>query len=372
MISQLWKPLAMLALAAAALGTASVNWAGGPKGGGSSTGGTATPTDNTYAGRATALMASVTTSALGLSATVRVTTGDTGELDATTGGMRDSSFLNLVNGSLGLDLAVLSAVTVGSGNTTDSSASTAGLTLNLAGLRVSAGVMRAGAVAQCSNGNVAYSASANVADLVVQGNAVVVTGAPNQTITVNNLATIIVNEQYEANGRQVVNALHIKVGGSLAGTTSADIVVSHAEAGISCGTTTVPSCPVTDFMTGGGYITLPSGAKGTFGFVGGKKANGLQGHLQYVDHGSTGPDISGSAVASYSGSGTARNIGYNCSVNGSATACTINVADNGEPGKNVDTFTIGAGNYSASGPALAQGNIQLHKPNCPTSTGKKR
>lgn len=323
-------------------------------------------TPTTYTGRAVGIQATLK---LPLAAAVGLTVSDTGELDPA-GGMRDASLATVDTPQpLQVDAGVVDAVTVGSGTATDSSASTTMLDLNLAELlTVGAGVLQSNAVATCVNGAPVYRGSANVADLVIAGNPVTVTGEPNQTISLLGLATIIINEQREEGGRLIVNALHIQLGGALTLGITADVVVSQSVAGINCASAV--NCPVRDFMTGGGYITLPSGAKGSFGFVGGQKASGLQGHLQYNDHGG-GPIVRGATVTTYAGTGTgtARSIGYSCTVGGVASTCQLAVADNGEPGGGVDAFALSGGSYSANGPVITRGNIQLHVPNCPTSGG---
>jgi len=329
-------------------------------------------TPHSYAGRATVLSATVDT----LLADLSLSVSDTGDLDPS-GGMRDASALTVTsNPPLGLDLGVASAVTVGSGDRSDSTASVVALDLDVASLvTVTAGVLQSNAVAICSNGTASYSGSSVVTDLRIgsilgAAASVVVTGEPNQTITLLGLATIIINEQKQVGGRKVVNALHVIVGGPLAGLVKADVVISHADAGISCGTTTTPECPVTDFVTGGGYV-ISNGSKANFGFVGGIKPNGLQGHLQYNDKSSTAAKISGTAVSSYGGSGVARQVVYGCKVNGLSSTCTMNVADNGEPGTS-DSFGLStASGYSVGSQTIAGGNIQLHKPSCPTTTSTK-
>lgn len=321
-------------------------------------------TATTYTGRAIGIQASLKTPLL---PAIALNVADTGELDPA-GGMRDAALAVVATPQpLQVDTGVVTAVTVGSGTGTDSSAATTTLELNLAQLlSVDAGVLQSNAVATCVNGAPVYSGSANIADLVIQGNAIPITGERNQTISLLGLATIIINEQIQDGGRFIVNALHVKLGGALTLGITADVVISQSVAGINCAS--VVTCPVRDFMTGGGYITLPSGEKGTFGFVGGQKANGLQGHLQYNDHGG-GPIVRGDAVTAYSGTGTARSIGYRCTVGGTDSTCQLGVADNGTPGGGVDAFALTGGNYSANGPVITKGNIRLHVPNCPTASG---
>lgn len=333
--------------------------------------GTTTTTPNTYAGRATVLNASVTiASLLGLPTTVPLIVSDTGELDAT-GGMRDAGLSELLTPPpLTVDLAVASAATVGSGNTTDSTATVVGLGADVASLvRIQAGILTANAVATCSNGSASYTAASSIVDLVINGQPIAANGMVNQTITLPGLAVITLNEQAMVAGRKTVNALHVKVGGVLAGLVTADVVISRAEAGITCGTTRNPECPVKDFVTGGGYVIGNGGAKANFGFVGGLKANGLQGHLQFNDKNSSGPKISGNSVTRYAESGlVSRTLDYGCKVNGgTGQICTLNVADNGEPGSS-DTFDLSTLGYATGFQVISGGNIQLHKPNCPTVT----
>src|SRR5207302_8714139 len=137
------------------------------------------------------------------------------------------------------------------------------------------------------------SGSSDIFDLVVTGQAIVVSGAPNQTIPLP-IASIIINEQQSSvrgnTGDITVNALHIVVDGI------ADVVISSAHADITCGG---PVCPGGDFVTGGGWITgTPSGERGTFGVAGGIKNGGLWGHLTYIDHG-TNMKVKGTGVRAY-------------------------------------------------------------------------
>ena len=124
-----------------------------------------------------------------------------------------------------------------------------------------------------------------------------------------------------------------------------------------------PPCDfVTDFVTGGGWITgTPSGAKGNFGAAGGIKHGAWWGHLSYIDHGQDGPHVKGTGVTSYSAvNATTRHIEGNAQVNGTdGFTYNVDVVDNGEPGSR-DVFTIRLSTgYSASG-TLGGGNIQLH------------
>ena len=329
---------------------------------------------NAFSGRAYALDATLTVlQILGGGATVHVgPVSDTGELPPT-GGMLNESLVTLhTPPPLAIDLGLLNAGVMGSGDRSVAFASVADLDIDLAGaLHISAGVLQSTAIAKCVRGSQSSSGHSEILELVIEGGGktlkVDAAAPPNTHLDIDDLAEIIVNEQYtDQNGRFVVNALHVKVGGPLSPLATADVIVSHAEAGIACGGGDGGGggeCPVKDFVTGGGWITLDGGAKGTFGMVGGQKPNGLQGNISYHDHGD-GTFIKGKGVTAYTGTGTERTITYTCTVNGQNDTCVVDVADNGEPGGGVDEFSIDSGAYDASGPKITKGNIQLHKPDC--------
>src|SRR5207245_10019160 len=84
--------------------------------------------------------------------------------------------------------------------------------------------------------------------------------------------------------------------------------------------------------------------------AGGKKDRPRWGHLSYIDHGSGGPKVKGTGVTAYRGTGTSRHIEGTAEVNGEGGfTYEVDVADNGEPGRN-DTFSLKLSNgYTASG-----------------------
>jgi hypothetical protein len=352
--------LALVACAAAVMVTPSAAGAKPPAP-------TGTPT--THAGAAHALDADVKV----LGGVVQAHVGPISDVALPSGGgFEHDSLVKLSTGApLAIKAGILNAATAGSGDRTVSWASTVSADVNVADLlTIRASVLEATSKATCSSRGASFSGSSTIADLVIEGAGLTVSAlagaAPNTDLSILGLAKITVNEQYVENGRLVVNALHVEVGGVLAGLVTADVVISHAEAGISCGTAP-PVCTVKDFVTGGGYITLPDGSKGTFGMVGGQKPNGLQGHFNYIDHG-TGQHIQGSTVTDYAvTAATERKVTYDGTT-------VVRVADNGEPGAGVDTFSVSSPTYAASGPTLTRGNIQLHKPAGCTTTkpGKAR
>ena len=268
-----------------------------------------------------------------------------------------------------LTAEVLHTSTIGQGNRSRSEASLGTLNLNCAvGQTISASFISARAEAACTDFGVQLSGNSEVANLTINGTPVVCTGEPNQTVWLPlGFGKVIINEQIRSEqgsyGAITVNALHVIVNATiLCG--AADIVVSSAHADITCeGQGVWPEGD--DFVTGGGWINgTPSGAHGNFGVAGGIKKGALWGHLNYIDHGPNAygvRHVKGTGVTSYEiVNATTRRIRGTAEVdNVSGYTYEVEVADNGEPGRN-DTFSIRLSNgYYASG-YLQGGNIQLH------------
>jgi hypothetical protein len=303
----------------------------------------------TYSGRATVVQATV----LGLAP---ITLVDAGPLPSS-GGAEEKSLLEANVPGL-LTAEVLHAATSGQGSRSSSEASVAELAVTAGGNSVSAGFLMARAEAKCTDGTASASGSSEIARLGINGETIVVSGAPNQTITLPNGGRVIINEQHStASGDITVNALHIIVDGI------ADIVVASAHADIGCPTAPPPpppTCP--DFVTGGGWIVgTPSGARANFAVAGGVKDGVRWGHLNYIDHGPSGPKVKGTGVTGYGTlDATTRWIEGTAEINGQpGFTYRVEVEDKGEPGR-ADTFTLHLSNeYVATG-ELAGGNIQLH------------
>src|SRR5436190_1151849 len=315
---------------------------------------TASPSSQatSYSGRATVLQATV----LGLSPVVLA---DAGPLSPS-GGAEEASLLNASVPGL-LTAEVLHASTVGQGNASRSEASVAEVSLTVAGNSISAGLLQARAAAVCGTGGTTATGSSNITALSVNGQTVTISGAPNQRVPLP-VGEVIINEQKSTGAGDItVNALHVIVPGV------ADVIVSSAHADITCRPAPPPpGCTGADFVTGGGWITgTPPGAKANFGVAGGIKQGAFWGHLTYIDHGPDGPRVKGTGVTAYKVvSATMRHIEGTAQVNGlDGFTYQVDVADNGEPGRN-DSFKLHlSSGYDASGP-LAGGNIQLHVPSC--------
>ena len=312
-------------------------------------------TSTTFSGEATVLRATV----LGLAPIV---VGEAGPLSES-GGADESSLLSVSKDQTGglLSAEVVHAATVGQGNHSRAEASVASVSLAVAGNAIQADLLRSQAQATCDGaGQASASGSSELAGLVINGQAITVSGQPNQTVDLPGLHVVINEQSGSASGNRsdiTVNALHVTAFNPTSGQTLADVIISAAHADISCA-----ACPppVGDFVTGGGWITGPSGARANFGVAGGIKNGGFWGHLTYIDHG-TGMKVKGTAMTDYVVTGpTSRHISGTAEVNGvSGIGYTVDVTDAGEPGRD-DTFSITLSNgYSASG-KLAGGNIQLH------------
>ena len=145
---------------------------GGGGGGGGSTETAATPSrqTSTFSGRATVVDATVPV--IG-----RIVLSDTGPLPPS-GGAREASLLEAEVPGL-LTAEVLPASTIGQGDRTRSEASVANLTLTPGGNTVSADFLMARAQAVCGP---TVSGSSEIVGLMINGQAITVTGQPNQTV----------------------------------------------------------------------------------------------------------------------------------------------------------------------------------------------
>ncbi len=137
----------------------------------------------------------------------------------------------------------------------------------------------------------------------------------------------------------------------------------------------VPCKASRDWVTGKGYIKLPSGAQGSFRISAELRNGAFKGYLEYSangqhkDHSGTGVTVKGTSITQYLVvNATTRHIEGTAKFNGVAGfTFKVDVSDNGRSGWRAnDTFSIsvfdasGALVYSASG-KVQGGNISLHK-----------
>jgi hypothetical protein len=299
----------------------------------------------TFSGDATVVRATV----LGVSTKLV----DAGPLPSSGGADEETLLQGEVPGLLTAE--VLHASTVGQGDRSRSEASVAKLAVTVGGNTISAGFLMARAEARCVDGTPGVSGSSEIAELEINGQTIVVSGEPNQTITLPN-GRVVINEQRSAGpGDITVNALHIVVDGV------ADVVIASAHADIGCpAAPPPPPAGCRDFLTGGGWITgTPSGGKANFAVAGGFKHGALWGHLNYIDHGAN-LKVKGTGVTAYRELGpTSRRIEGTAEINGQPGTYRVDVADNGEPGRS-DRFDVSLSSGYSAGGQLPGGNIQLH------------
>lgn len=238
------------------------------------------------------------------------------------------------------------------------------------------------------------AAGSALVDLVVNGVPVEVT-APNTTIDIPGVGTVILNEQVPSgdgtsSSGLVVNMIHVVLKDPLTGTKTGDIVVGSAASGVSLspfvGAHVLPPGACL-FYTGGGRLdpTVPLSRQdfGTFGFNATTRNSpggcGPAGQVEYHDH-HYDIDIHGTSAdidsfddfcAHFTGSARVRQGNTDLGTfTYRALAC-----DFGEPGnapKGTDTFEINIdGVYCSNAscapginglknPVLTGGNIQRH------------
>ena len=318
--------------------------------------------DITYSGRAFAAFVNVPTLSVGPQFI-----SDTGELPPS-GGFKSAEFATFgVPGVLNANLLVAS--TSGANSVARSAASLAEVVVlpgNAA--QVTASFVRAESEATCNG----VRGATEITNLTFGGQAIAVDPfAPNQTFVIPNpmggpsLATLVINEQKTSTGAGAqditVNALHLTLA------TGDEVILSSAHSDVQgCpGCAPTPSCA--DFVTGGGWIKAGN-SKANFGFNAGFKPGSStpEVHFNYVDH-NTGMQMKATSISVYRQGNTAttRHLEGNAEINGVAgSTYSIDVADNGEPGRNTDTLKISLSNGYSAGGTLEGGNIQLHKP-CP-------
>lgn len=115
-------------------------------------------------------------------------------------------------------------------------------------------------------------------------------------------------------------------------------------------------------VTGGGHVLNPSdGEEVAFGFNAKSDSKGLKGNCTVVDKApARNVKIKCLTVDSLVQSGNSATFFGQADVNGVTTTYRIDVTDNGEPGRNRDTFTIQTGTGYSAGGLLDNGNIQVH------------
>ena len=199
-----------------------------------------------------------------------VSVADTGVLAASGGAIGSAALETSLAG--GLAVGASHTAVVGGGSATAAEASVANVNFASSGGFFGANTVRADFVmSRAAAASAAVGATAagavQISGLVVNGQAVAVTGTANQLVFLAGGGFVIINEQLAGVGTITVNALHI-----VDTFAAANVVIGSCTSGVVYGVigvtpTTSPPC---DFVTGGGWITgTPSGAKSNFGVAGG-------------------------------------------------------------------------------------------------------
>ena len=179
------------------------------------------------------------------------------------------------------------------------------------------------------------------------------------------MATLIINEQKTSSGGGTqditVNAVHLTLA------TGDEVILSSAHSDVKGCPGCPPKPPCADFMSGGGWINVGK-STANFGFNAGYKpgSSSPEIHFNYIDHNS-GMQMKATSISVYKigDTATTRHMEGMAEINGvSGFTYSIDVADNGEPGRNTDSLKISLSNGYSAGGTLGGGNIQLHRP-CP-------
>jgi hypothetical protein len=319
---------------------------------------------HTFGGHATAVQVTVP-------ATGTIIRAASGTLSIT-GGAVDAALLvgdipsDLTAGAVALQAGTLHSAAVGLGDQTNAQSSLANVNLTISGNAITADFLMARSTASCGPGP-AVAGSSQLANLVINGQAITVTGDPDQTVTLPN-GSAIINQQVPSvvgsSGELTVNALYVSTRDAITGQPLADVWLATVDAKIDCQTS---SPPTESFTSGGGWIPGLAGGKASFGVFGGIQADQtLRGHLVFKDH---GQDLSmkSTVIATVTPAPCQVTIEGTGDSNAGTVQFTVTVRDNGEPGS-ADTFEIhvsGGFTYDRPPTLLEGGNIQAHAQTCP-------
>src|SRR3989475_6510448 len=216
---------------------------------------------------------------------IKVTTGQI----PPSGGEVEASLLSgdipsgATGGTVTLTTGTLHSIGVGLDDT-DAIASQANTNLTVSGNGITADFITAWSNASCPAGPVVVG-GVTLENLVINGQPIIVTGAPNQTESLPN-GTAVINEQSSSivgtSGELSVTALHVTTHDTLTGQPLAEVKLAIGDAQIDC----APGSPPTGAATsGGGWITVSTGGKGTIGSIGGTQSDGgNMGHFVYLNH----------------------------------------------------------------------------------------
>src|SRR5438094_3232631 len=286
----------------------------------------------TYGGDATGAVVTVTATGTTIRAATNSLSMSGGEADAalSVGDIPGSATGGVVTRAG----SALSSVVIGTGADTRAHAAMGAVGLTVSGNQISSDFLMARSTASCGP---TVGGSSELVNLVINGQPITVTGAPNQTVTLPN-GSAIINEQVPTvgttSGELIVNALHVLTHDTITGQPIADVALGPADAKIDCA---AGSSPGEDWVSGGGWIPGNAGGMATFGFVAGPGGSPNRGHLTLKDQ-STGQTIHGTVITSFTECSIGQSQFEGTDTNSRPFA--VQAADNGEPGAGHDQFTI--------------------------------
>jgi hypothetical protein len=310
---------------------------------------------------------SATGAAVTVPATGTVIRAASGTISISGGGAEASLPVGDIPGSATGGVVSLAAGTVHSAivgiDATRGEASMGNVALTVSGNQISTDFLMARAAASCGP---AAAASSELGSLVINGQAITVTGAANQTVALPNGTAIINKQTSTLNGTSaelVVDALYITTQDNITHQQLAEVVLATADSKIDCAGGAQANA---SFGTGGGWIPGADGGHATFGVVGGSDDGTPKSHVEFHDqnghrmHSTTEfVDNSEPCVTTIFGSADITIQGVQ-----STGSYNIRIEDHGEPGKNRDFLTISFGVDYVNQGYLGGGNIQKHHETC--------
>jgi hypothetical protein len=150
---------------------------------------------------------------------------DTGQLPPQ-GGSLSATLLTILLGNTLSSHTITASCSGGGGQANSSASQEEAVIFGGQPAQVTASVVASQAHADCGG----VSGSSVVTNLTFGGNAVAVTGQPNQTVTILGVATLIINQQIaDVGAREItVNALHLIVG------TGEEVILSSSHSDVAC------------------------------------------------------------------------------------------------------------------------------------------
>jgi hypothetical protein len=248
---------------------------------------------------------------------------------------------------------------------TKSEASLADINLTVSGNQITSDFLMSRSSRTCEAEDNDDGGETHHRNLVVNGQSIVVTGLPNQTVTLPN-GTVIINRQFSSNvgtsKELTVQALYVTTTDAITHQQLAEVVLAESDSKIDCGG---GQRPPELWTTGGGWIypRFPAMDRATFGFAAGMKDGMPKGHVVYKDP-AVNARMKSTAILTVENSCVTHIHGKGQTPTGEVDF-DVYATDSKATG---DRFTISwsglGGEYSAEGDVQG-GNIKVHDQFCP-------